>query len=71
MRRRIATGSTGVGGSVGRYRTHGWSSEAFRLLARLREPIEFEAADERSVDLVFLLVPQPAWFGRVALAPRR
>ena len=55
MRERL--GSTGVGAGVAI--PHGKLAGLTRLsavFARLREPIEFDAIDERPVDLVFLLL---------------
>lgn len=55
--RREGLGSTGVGDGVAlphaRLET---VSRPFGLLARLREPLDFDAVDERPVDLVFLLL---------------
>jgi nitrogen PTS system EIIA component len=35
--------------------------EPFGMMARLKEPVDFEAVDEQPVDLVFLLlVPEPS-----------
>ncbi|MFY9290203.1 MAG: PTS sugar transporter subunit IIA [Methylorubrum rhodinum] len=55
--RREGLGSTGVGDGVAlphaRLET---VRKPFGLLARLREPLDFDAVDERPVDLVFLLL---------------
>ncbi|MDP4006671.1 PTS sugar transporter subunit IIA [Methylobacterium sp. NEAU K] len=55
--RREDLGSTGVGDGVAlphaRMEAVG---RPFGLLARLRDPLDFEAVDERPVDLVFLLL---------------
>ena len=55
--RREGLGSTGVGDGVAlphaRLETVG---KPFGLLARLREPLDFDAVDERPVDVVFLLL---------------
>lgn len=55
--RREGLGSTGIGGGVAlphaRLET---VSRPFGLLARLRDPLDFDAVDERPVDLVFLLL---------------
>lgn len=55
--RREGLGSTGVGDGVAlphaRLETIG---KPFGLMARLREPLDFDAVDERPVDLVFLLL---------------
>lgn len=55
--RREGLGSTGVGDGVAlphaRLET---VARPFGLLARLREPLDFDAVDERPVDLVFLLL---------------
>jgi PTS system nitrogen regulatory IIA component len=54
---RDALGSTGIGGGVSiphaRLRE---VHEPFGLLARLRQPIDFEAIDGQPVDIVFLLL---------------
>ena len=55
--RREGLGSTGIGGGVALPHAR---LDALRrpygLLARLRDPLDFEAIDERPVDLVFLLL---------------
>lgn len=55
--RREGLGSTGVGDGLAlphaRLET---VRKPFGLLARLREPLDFDAVDERPVDLVFLLL---------------
>ncbi|MCP1550273.1 MULTISPECIES: PTS sugar transporter subunit IIA [Methylorubrum] len=55
--RREGLGSTGVGDGVSlphaRLET---VRKPFGLLARLRDPLDFDAVDERPVDLVFLLL---------------
>lgn len=55
--RREELGSTGVGDGVAlphaRLEAVG---QPFGLLARLRDPLDFDAVDERPVDLVFLLL---------------
>jgi PTS system nitrogen regulatory IIA component len=55
--RREGLGSTGVGDGVAlphaRLET---MRKPFGLLARLREPLDFDAVDEQPVDLVFLLL---------------
>jgi nitrogen PTS system EIIA component len=57
LARREDLGSTGVGDGVAlpHARLDG-VRRPFGLLARLREPVAFEAVDERPVDLVFLLL---------------
>ncbi|MEM8987982.1 MAG: PTS IIA-like nitrogen regulatory protein PtsN [Pseudomonadota bacterium] len=50
-------GSTGVGGGVAI--PHGkveGAEQLFGILARLDQPIEFEAVDDRPVDILFLLI---------------
>lgn len=55
--RREDLGSTGLGGGVAIPHTRiPGISRSFSLLAILRTPIEFEAIDDRPVDVVFLLV---------------
>lgn len=55
--RREALGSTGVGDGVALPHARlDAVSQPFGMLARLRDPIAFEAVDERPVDLVFLLL---------------
>ena len=49
--------------TASRCRTRGWRAVArpYGILGRLREPVDFEAVDDRPVDLVFLLLlPAPA-----------
>jgi PTS system nitrogen regulatory IIA component len=57
IERRDELGSTGIGGGVSiphaRLRE---VKKPFGLLARLKEPIDFEAVDGRPVDIVFLLL---------------
>ena len=55
--KREELGSTGVGNGVAlpHARLQGLKSP-FGLLARLRQPIDFAAIDERPVDIVFLLL---------------
>lgn len=55
--RREGLGSTGVGDGVAlpHARLEG-VRKPFGLLARLRDPLDFDAVDERPVDLVFLLL---------------
>lgn len=57
LRRREALGSTGVGGGIAipHARLAG-VRRPFGLFARLRAPVDFDAVDERPVDLVFLLL---------------
>jgi len=57
IERRDELGSTGIGGGVSI--PHARLREVrkpFGLLARLREPIDFEAIDGQPVDIVFLLL---------------
>lgn len=57
LARRQDLGSTGVGDGVALpHAPLEAVRRPFGLLARLREPIDFEAVDERPVDLVFLLL---------------
>ncbi|WP_336489472.1 PTS sugar transporter subunit IIA [Methylobacterium nigriterrae] len=57
LARREDLGSTGVGDGVALPHARLEAvRQPFGLLARLREPIDFEAVDERPVDLVFLLL---------------
>jgi nitrogen PTS system EIIA component len=55
--RREELGSTGTGGGVAvpHARIPG-VAKPFGVLARLRQPVEFNAIDEKPVDLVFMLV---------------
>jgi nitrogen PTS system EIIA component len=55
--KREALGSTGIGGGIAipHARVPGLA-KPFGTLARLKKAIEFEAVDERPVDLVFLLL---------------
>jgi PTS system nitrogen regulatory IIA component len=57
IERRDELGSTGIGGGVSiphaRFRE---VKKPFGLLARLAQPIEFDAVDAQPVDIVFLLV---------------
>jgi PTS system nitrogen regulatory IIA component len=57
IERRDELGSTGIGGGVciphARLRE---VKKPFGLLARLREPIDFEAIDGQPIDIVFLLL---------------
>ena len=57
IERREELGSTGIGGGVSmphaRFRE---VKKPFGLLARLRQPVNFEAIDGQPVDLVFLLL---------------
>jgi nitrogen PTS system EIIA component len=55
--RREALGSTGVGGGIALPHARLEAvPRPYGILARLREPIDFEAVDDRPVDLVFLLL---------------
>ncbi|KQT58526.1 PTS sugar transporter subunit IIA [Methylobacterium sp. Leaf456] len=55
--RREELGSTGVGDGVALPHARlDAVRKPFGLLARLREPLDFDAIDERPVDLVFLLL---------------
>lgn len=55
--RREGLGSTGVGDGVALPHARLEAvRRPFGLLARLREPLDFDAVDERPVDLVFLLL---------------
>ena len=55
--RREDLGSTGVGDGVALPHARMEAvARPFGLLARLRDPLNFEAVDERPVDLVFLLL---------------
>ncbi len=55
--RREDLGSTGVGDGVALPHARlEMVRKPFGLLARLRDPIDFDAVDERPVDLVFLLL---------------
>lgn len=57
LARREDLGSTGVGDGVALPHARLEAvRRPFGLLARLREPVAFEAVDERPVDLVFLLL---------------
>lgn len=57
LARREDLGSTGVGAGVALPHARlDAVRRPFGVLARLREPIDFEAVDERPVDLVFLLL---------------
>ncbi|UMY16798.1 PTS sugar transporter subunit IIA [Methylobacterium organophilum] len=57
LARREDLGSTGVGDGVALPHARMEAvRRPFGLLARLREPVDFEAVDERPVDLVFLLL---------------
>jgi PTS system nitrogen regulatory IIA component len=57
IERREELGSTGIGGGVSmphaRFRE---INKPFGLLARLKQPVNFEAIDGQPVDLVFLLL---------------
>ena len=57
IERREELGSTGIGGGVSmphaRFRE---VKKPFGLLARLKQPVDFEAIDGQPVDLVFLLL---------------
>ncbi len=54
---REGLGSTGIGDGVALPHARLESvRKPFGLLARLREPLDFDAVDERPVDLVFLLL---------------
>ena len=57
IERREELGSTGIGGGVSmphaRFRE---VKKPFGLLARLKQPVDFEAIDAQPVDLVFLLL---------------
>lgn len=55
--RREGLGSTGIGAGVALPHARlNAVRRPYGLLARLREPLDFEAVDERPVDLVFLLL---------------
>jgi nitrogen PTS system EIIA component len=55
--RREGLGSTGIGAGVALPHARlDAVRRPYGLLARLREPLDFEAVDERPVDLVFLLL---------------
>ncbi len=55
--RREGLGSTGVGDGVALPHARlDTVRKPFGLLARLRDPLDFDAVDERPVDLVFLLL---------------
>ncbi|MBR1222765.1 PTS sugar transporter subunit IIA [Bradyrhizobium sp. U87765 SZCCT0131] len=55
--KREELGSTGVGGGVAIPHTRlGAVTHPFGVLARLKQPIEFDAIDRQAVDLVFLLL---------------
>lgn len=57
LHRREDLGSTGVGGGVAIPHARLEAvPRAYALLARLREPVEFDAVDERPVDLVCLVL---------------
>ena len=71
LRRREALGSTGMGGGIAI--PHARLAEVrrpFGLFVRLRAPVDFDAVDERPVDLVFLLLlptdPQGAQLNALA-----
>jgi PTS system nitrogen regulatory IIA component len=57
IERRDELGSTGIGGgvSIPHARLRG-VKKTFGLLARLKQPIDFEAIDGQPVDIVFLLL---------------
>jgi nitrogen PTS system EIIA component len=55
--KREELGSTGVGNGVALPHSRiGGLKSPFGLLARLRQPLDFEAIDEQGVDIVFLLL---------------
>ena len=55
--RREGLGSTGIGGGVALPHARlDAVRRPYGLLARLRDPVDFDAVDERPVDLVFLLL---------------
>ncbi|BAU92614.1 putative PTS IIA-like nitrogen-regulatory protein PtsN [Methylorubrum populi] len=55
--RREGLGSTGIGGGVALPHARlDAVRQPYGLLARLRDPLDFDAIDERPVDLVFLLL---------------
>ena len=55
--KREALGSTGVGNGVALPHSRiGGLRSPFGLLARLRQPVDFEAIDEQPVNIVFLLL---------------
>ena len=57
LRKREALGSTGIGHGIAQPHARFDEIERpFGLLVRLRSPIDFDAIDERPVDLVVLLV---------------
>lgn len=62
--RREGLGSTGIGAGVALPHARlDAVRRPYGLLARLREPLDFEAVDERPVDLVFLLLLLPTESG--------
>lgn len=76
LEKREILGSTGVGDGIAlpHARLDG-IARPFGLLARLREPVAFDAIDERPVDLVFLLLlpvqPQGGPLNALACVARR
>ncbi|GJE51957.1 Nitrogen regulatory protein [Methylobacterium tardum] len=62
LARREHLGSTGIGDGIALPHARLEAvSRPYGILARLREPIDFEAVDDNPVDLVFLLLlPAPA-----------
>ncbi|MEG9527753.1 MAG: PTS sugar transporter subunit IIA [Hyphomicrobiales bacterium] len=62
LARRENLGSTGIGDGIALPHARLEAvSRPYGILARLREPIDFEAVDDNPVDLVFLLLlPAPA-----------
>jgi nitrogen PTS system EIIA component len=62
--RREALGSTGIGDGVALPHARlDALGHPFGVLARLRDPLDFEAVDDRPVDLVFLLLLPAAEHG--------
>ncbi len=60
LQARETLGSTGVGQGIGLPHTRlDGLGQFFGLFARLERPIDFDAIDERPVDLVFLLLIPP------------
>lgn len=74
--KREALGSTGMGGGVAipHARIDGLQ-EPYGILARLQEPMEFEAVDGQPVDIVFLLLlpggPDPGQLNALASVARK
>jgi PTS system nitrogen regulatory IIA component len=59
--KREALGSTGVGGGVAiPHARLPELNQAFGVLARLKKPIDFDAIDQKPVDVVFLLLTPAA-----------